>query len=90
MAHLFINDVKPGMQINDVYMVTQPVLRNTTRGDLYIAMYLSDRTGKVNARMWQATQAVYDQIPTEGFVQVTPKANYTRTPCRWWSTIFLS
>ena len=74
MAHLFINDIKPGMQINDVYMVTQPVLRNTTRGDLYIAMYLSDRTGKINARMWQATQAVYDQIPSEGFVQVRAKS----------------
>ncbi|MBN1125346.1 MAG: HD domain-containing protein [Sedimentisphaerales bacterium] len=70
MAHLFINDIKPGMQINDVYMVTQPLLRNTTRGDLYIAMYLSDRTGKVNARMWQASQQIYDQLPSEGFVQI--------------------
>ncbi len=74
MAHLFIKDIKPGMQLNEVYMVTQPVLRNTTRGDLYIAMYLSDRTGKVNARMWQATQAIYDQLPSEGFVQIRGKS----------------
>ena len=37
MAHLFINQIEAGLQINDVYMVTQPILRNTTRGDLYIA-----------------------------------------------------
>ena len=74
MAHLFIKDIKPGMQLNETYMVTQPVLRNTTRGDLYIAMYLSDRTGKVNARMWQATQAIYDQLPSEGFVQIRGKS----------------
>ena len=70
MAHLFINDIKAGLQINDVYMVTQPVLRNTTRGDLYIAMYLSDRTGKINARMWQATQEGFNMLPKPGFVHI--------------------
>jgi len=70
MAHLFINQIEPGLQINDVYMVTQPILRNTTRGDLYIAMYLSDRTGKLNGRMWRTTEAVYSRLPTEGFVQI--------------------
>ena len=74
MAHLFVKDVKPGMQINDIYMVSQPVLRNTTKGDLYIAMYLSDRTGKLNARMWQATEALYNQIPAEGFLQIRGKS----------------
>ena len=64
MAHLFVKDIKPGVQINDIYMITQPILRNTTRGDLYIAMYLSDRTGKLNARMWQATEAMYGQLPS--------------------------
>ncbi|HPD48129.1 MAG TPA: HD domain-containing protein [Anaerohalosphaeraceae bacterium] len=74
MAHLFIKDIKPGLQINDVYMITQPVLRNTTKGDLYIAMFLSDRTGKVNSRMWQATEAIYNQLPSEGFVQIRGKS----------------
>jgi len=70
MAHQFINQIQPGLQINDVYMVTQPILRNTTRGDLYIAMYLSDRTGKLNGRMWRTTEAVYSRLPTEGFVRI--------------------
>lgn len=70
MAHLFINEIEPGLQINDIYMVTQPILRNTTRGDLYIAMYLSDRTGKLNGRMWRTTEAVYSRLPTEGFVRI--------------------
>lgn len=73
MSHLFIDQLQPGTQINEIYMVTQPVLRNTTRGDLYIAMFLSDRTGKANGRMWQATEAIYNSIPAEGFVQVRGK-----------------
>ena len=60
--------------LDEVYMVTQPVLRNTTRGDLYIAMFLSDKTGKVNARMWQATEALYSSLPSEGFVHIRGKS----------------
>ncbi len=74
MSHLFIKDIKPGLPLNEIYMVTQPVLRNTTKGDLYIAMFLSDRTGKVNSRMWQATESIYNQIPSEGFVHIRGKS----------------
>ncbi|AQT69564.1 3'-5' exoribonuclease YhaM [Anaerohalosphaera lusitana] len=74
MPHLFIKELKPGQMIEDVYMVTQPILRNTSRGDLYIAMYLSDKTGKVNCRMWQATQEIYESLPKEGFVRIRGKS----------------
>lgn len=74
MAHLYIKDLQPGQQIQDTYMVTQPVLRNTTKGDLYIAMFLSDKTGKVNSRMWQVTQELYQSLPSEGFVTIRGKS----------------
>lgn len=74
MEHLFVNLIKPGLPINDVYMVTQPVLRNTTRGDLYIAMFLSDKTGKVNSRMWGVTEEVYNRLPKEGFISIKGKS----------------
>ena len=74
MSHIFIDQIQAGQQINDIFMVTQPVLRNTTRGDLYIAMFLSDKTGKVNARMWQATEEIYNSIPKEGFIQIRGKS----------------
>lgn len=74
MSHLFINEIKPGQQINQTYMVTQPILRNTTRGDYYIAMFLSDKTGKANGRVWQATEELYASLPSEGFVQIRGKS----------------
>lgn len=74
MPHLFIKDIQPGQQINDIYLVTQPILRNTTRGDLYIAMFLSDKTGKINCRIWQATEQLYQQIPSEGYIQIRGKS----------------
>jgi len=70
MAHKFINKIEPGETIDDIYIVRDPILRSTTRGDLYIAMYLSDRSGQLNGRMWQATETIYKALPKPGFVHI--------------------
>ena len=70
MAHKFINEIEPGQTINDIYIVKDPILRSTTRGDLYIAMFLLDRTGQLNGRMWQATEEIYKALPKPGFVHI--------------------
>ena len=70
MAHKFINKIEAGETINDLYLVKDPILRSTTRGDLYIAMYLCDKSGQINGRMWQATEIVYKSIPKPGFVHI--------------------
>jgi len=70
MSHKFVNEIEPGETVSDVYVVSQPILRSTTRGDLYIAMYLSDRTGQVNGRMWQATETIYKALPKPGFIHI--------------------
>jgi 3'-5' exoribonuclease len=70
MAHKFINQIEPGQAIDDIYIVKEPILRSTTRGDLYIAMFLSDRSGQLNGRMWQATETTYMSLPKPGFVHI--------------------
>jgi 3'-5' exoribonuclease len=70
MAHKFINKIEPGETIDDIYMVKDPILRSTTRGDLYLAMFLCDKSGQLNGRMWQATEIVYKSIPKPGFVHI--------------------
>jgi 3'-5' exoribonuclease len=69
-AHKFINTIGPGETINSVYVARDAILRSTTRGDLYIAMFLCDRTGQLNGRMWQASEVVYKSLPKPGFVHV--------------------
>jgi len=70
MAHKFIKEIAPGEPIDDIYMVREPILRSTTRGDLYIAMFLCDRSGQLNGRMWQATEAIYSSLPKPGFIHI--------------------
>jgi 3'-5' exoribonuclease len=70
MAHKFISEIGPGETVDDVYLIREPVLRPTARGDLYIAMFLADKTGQLNGRVWQASEAMYKALPKPGFVHV--------------------
>ncbi|MBN1764144.1 MAG: HD domain-containing protein [Sedimentisphaerales bacterium] len=63
-----VADLTSGDPVEQVFMISQPVLRTTTRGDFYIAAFLNDRTGRVNGRMWQASEVIYNSLPHEGFV----------------------
>ena len=74
MAHKFINEINSGEQLDDIYLIKDPVLRSTTRGDLYIAMFVCDRTGQLNGRMWQATEAAYTSLPKPGFIHIQGKS----------------
>jgi 3'-5' exoribonuclease len=69
-THKFINQIAAGETINEIYVARDAILRSTSRGDLYIAMFLCDRTGQLNGRMWQASEVVYKSIPKPGFVHV--------------------
>lgn len=74
MAHKFINQIQPGETLDDVYMVREPILRSTARGDYYIAMYLCDKTGQLNGRMWQATEGTYKKLPKPGFIHINGRS----------------
>jgi 3'-5' exoribonuclease len=69
-THKFINQIQAGETINEGYVGREPILRSTQRGDLYIAMFLCDRTGQLNGRMWQASEVVYKSLPKPGFVHI--------------------
>ena len=65
-----IKDLQTAQNLQQVFLISQPQLRATSNGSKYIAAFLSDKTGKVNSRMWQATETVYEALPQEGFVFV--------------------
>lgn len=69
-SRLWVDKLTPAQRIEQVFVISQPQLRTTSRGDFYIAAYLSDSTGKINGRMWQASEEIFRSLPDEGFVSV--------------------
>ncbi len=67
---LFITDLAAGMAVDQLFVVREKELRTTKTGDFYISANLGDKTGSIPGRMWQASEAVFNGIPAEGFIQV--------------------
>ena len=68
---IFVANLAAGMALEQVFVVREKELRTTKNGDLYISATLGDKTGSISARMWQASEAVFNSIPVEGFIQIT-------------------
>ena len=72
-----VAEISAAERIDQIFMISQPQLRTTARGDYYIAAFLSDRTGKLNGRMWQASEEIFESLPQEGFARVRGRSeNY--------------
>ncbi|HOW71005.1 MAG TPA: HD domain-containing protein [Phycisphaerae bacterium] len=66
----FIDQMTPGEIVEDqVFLITAKDLRTTNNGSLYIHCVLTDRTGQLLGRVWQATEAMYEKMPEGGFVR---------------------
>ena len=70
----FVNQLRPGEAVDQVFQVREKDLRTTKTGDLYITCTLVDRTGQVAARMWQANQTIFNSIAKDGFLHVKGRA----------------
>ncbi len=60
----------PAETLDQVFLVRDKDLRTTKSGDLYVTCTLCDKTGQLSARMWQASESIYNSIPVDGFLQV--------------------
>lgn len=70
MARRFVNELRAGERLEDaVFLIRSKDLRTTTQGGLYIHAILTDRKGELVARHWQATDAMFQQMPEGGFMR---------------------
>ena len=78
MERRYIADMAPGERLeSQTFLVASKDLRTTTQGSLYIHAVLADRTGQLLARAWSASEAMYQAMPTGGFINVKGRSeNY--------------
>jgi 3'-5' exoribonuclease len=69
MPRRFVNQFGPGEKMEDqIFLIAAKDLRTTSQGSLYIHAVLTDRTGQIPGRMWQANEAIYKSMPEGGFL----------------------
>ncbi len=74
MSRRYVKDLTSGDTIDEVYLVADKQLRANRNGNLYLQVDLRDRTGTVNARMWNATEALFHSFDVNDYLRVRGKA----------------
>ena len=62
----FLADAQPGDTLDAVYVLTNPQLGRTRKGDPFLKMLLGDKSATVAAKWWQQGQETYDELPKNG------------------------
>jgi 3'-5' exoribonuclease len=70
MARRFISELGHQEPVDQVFLASQKQLRPNRNGNLYLQVELSDRTGSISARMWNADDADYRAFEDGDFIRV--------------------
>jgi 3'-5' exoribonuclease len=70
MSRRYVNQIGHQEAVDEVFVVSDKQLRPNRNGNLYLQMELSDRMGKIGARMWNATEAIYRSFENGDYLRV--------------------
>lgn len=73
MPRRYIQELKDGDLVEEVYLVADRQLRANRNAALYLSVDLRDKTGVINARMWNVTEQSAGPIQAGGFLKVRGK-----------------
>jgi 3'-5' exoribonuclease len=73
MSRRYIEQLTDGETIEEVYLVVDKQLRANRNGNLYLQLDVRDRTGSMNARLWNAGEHLFRSFEVGDFLLVKGK-----------------
>jgi len=70
MKNKFVSDLTSEQILTSFFLVVAKEVRNTREGKPYLRMELGDRTGTIEARMWDRFENVANQVARDDFIHV--------------------
>jgi 3'-5' exoribonuclease len=70
MKSPYVRDLAPDQPVNGTFLVTHKEVRQKKSGDPYLSLTLADRTGDIDAKMWDNASEVMDTFGRDSFVRV--------------------
>lgn len=70
MSRRYVAQLTQQEDVDEVFLVSEKQLRPNRNGNLYLQFELSDRTGSISARMWNADESLYRSFDNGDFLQV--------------------
>lgn len=70
MSRRYVNQFGHQEAVDQVFLASDKQLRPNRSGNLYLQLELSDRTGAIGTRMWNASEGVYKSFNNGDYVRV--------------------
>jgi len=70
MKSPYVNELKPNQIIETSFLVQSKEIRQKKGGELYLSLFLADRTGELDAKMWDNVNDVLNEFERDDFVKV--------------------
>jgi 3'-5' exoribonuclease len=70
MKSPYVSELQPNQQATGVFLVHAKEVRQKKSGDLYLSLLVGDRTGEVDAKMWDNISEVVDTFERDDFVRI--------------------
>lgn len=70
MKSPYVNELEPNKVITGSFLVHSKEIRQKRTGELYLSLLLADRTGEVDAKMWDNVAEVVESFERDDFVKV--------------------
>jgi len=70
MKSPFVNEVEPNRVITTSFLVHSKEIRQKKSGEVYLSLLLADKTGELDAKMWDNVADVLDSFDRDDFVKV--------------------
>ena len=78
MKTAYVTDLLSEQNITSFFLVHEKELRNTREGRAYLRLELGDRSGTIEARMWDQFEAAAKDIQRDDFVKVQARVELYR------------
>jgi len=66
----YVNEFSEGMAVSEVFVLEEKSLRTTKAGKPFLTLVLRDRTGSIEAKVWEEADTVNAQLGSAQFVHV--------------------
>jgi 3'-5' exoribonuclease len=70
MTRIFVRDIQPQTQIDEVFRIADRQVRANRQGNSYLLLQLQDRSGVISAMRWNADERMAERFPKGSFVRV--------------------
>ena len=70
MKSPYVNELEPNKLITTSFLVHSKEIRQKKSGELYLSLLLADRTGELDAKMWDNVAEVMDTFDRDDFIRV--------------------